>query len=113
MGTRVETFQAGSAECKPNRQPKHLFARPDLAGGSGRQGVQRILLAVTELNCSVWVSARCWIPDGGTALQFRLLCLPQQVFDALAVFLGVVEDEVDLGRAAQLDSFRQLVPDVA
>src|SRR5712691_3885582 len=39
--------------------------------------------------------------------------LAQKLFDPLAVLLGVIEDEMDFGRTAELDAFGQLVANVA
>src|SRR5713101_8368692 len=39
--------------------------------------------------------------------------LAQKLFDPLAVLLGMIEDEMDFGRTAELDAFGQLVANVA
>src|SRR5277367_415311 len=41
-----------------------------------------------------------------------ILCFLQKLVDSLAVFLGVIENEMNFGSAAQLDSLGQLVANV-
>src|SRR4029077_20257071 len=42
-----------------------------------------------------------------------VLRLAQKVFDSLAVFLGVIADEMNFGRTAQLDSLGEFVANVS